>query len=110
MDLADLIYDYVSVFPNNEIYGLISQMKRSATSVPSNIAEGSRRSTPKDFGNFILIAEGSLAELETQVLFSQRRKYGSSEGAKTILKEIDELHRMLHVFYIKVTTSVATKV
>lgn len=105
MELAGKVYDYTVVFPKEEMYGLISQMRRAAISVPSNIAEGSRRSSSREFGHFLLIAEGSLAELETQVLFAQSRNYGSREVAEGILKEINELHRMLHVFYMKVSTT-----
>lgn len=110
MGLADRVYDFTGNLPKEEIYGLVSQLRRAALSVPSNIAEGSWRSSPREFGNFLLIAGGSLAEVETQILFAQRRRYGSSGDIEFILREIDELHRMLHVFYIKVTTSSISKV
>ncbi len=67
MDLVLLIYSLTKKFPEEEIYGLTSQMKRAEVSVPSNIAEGSRRSSKKDFRNFLLNAYGSGAELETQI-------------------------------------------
>ena len=70
MLLAKEIYRITSSFPKAEIYGLTSQMRRCAVSIPSNIAEGSQRVSDKDFANFILIAKGSLAELHTQLLLS----------------------------------------
>ena len=65
--LAIGVYEVTEHFPKAEIYGLTAQMRRSAVSIPSNIAEGSRRSTRKDFRNFLLNAFGSGAELETQI-------------------------------------------
>ncbi len=101
MGLLDMVYDLTKDFPKDEVYGLTSQAKRAGVSVPSNIAEGSQRTSSKEFANFILIAKGSLAELETQVLFAKKRKFGSSELAQKILKEIEEISRMLHAFHTK---------
>src|SRR5688572_15690116 len=78
MDLAALVYESIAGFPGDERYGLTSQIKRSAVSIPSNLAEGSsRRSTP-EFLRYINIATGSLAELETQLLLANRLSYLSS--------------------------------
>lgn len=71
MLLAKKIYVITSQFPKQEIYGMTSQMRRAAVSIPSNIAEGSQRGTNKDFANFIGIARGSLAELETQFILAR---------------------------------------
>jgi len=68
MKLAKVTYVFCQKMPKNEQYGLISQMQRCAISIPSNIAEGSKRGTKKDFRQFVLIAKGSAAELETQLL------------------------------------------
>jgi len=72
MDLVLLIYAIVEKFPKEETYNLSSQMKRSAVSIPSNISEGSRKVTKKDFRHFLLNSFGSGAELETQLEISKK--------------------------------------
>lgn len=72
MDLAVAIYELTEYFPKSEIYGLISQMRRCAVSVPSNIVEGRRRGSKKDFRQFLIIAYSSGAELETQIEIAKR--------------------------------------
>ena len=72
IDLADLIYSTTHSFPIEERYGLSSQMRRSAVSIPANIAEGAARDTVKDYRRFLFIARGSLAELETLVVIATR--------------------------------------
>jgi len=104
MELVKIVYELTSTFPKEEQYGLVSQMRRSAISLPSNIAEGSQRTSNKEFANFILIAKGSLAELETQVLTAQMLRYGSENHIEDILRRSDELSRMLHVFHSKLVT------
>lgn len=71
MDLAKEIYLLTSKFPKEEVYGLTSQIRRSVVSIPSNIAEGAARNSSKEFIQFLYIALGSLAELETQLLLSE---------------------------------------
>ena len=68
MELAKEIYQATELLPKSEIYALSSQIRRSAVSIPSNIAEGSKRGTTKDYCQFLKIAQGSAAELETQLL------------------------------------------
>ncbi|MFA6622064.1 MAG: four helix bundle protein [Candidatus Caldatribacteriota bacterium] len=75
VDLVDNIYRITESFPNKEIYGLTNQIRRSAVSVPSNIAEGAARSSKKEFIKFLYIALGSLAELETQIIIASRLGY-----------------------------------
>ncbi len=72
MDLAQQVYEVTRTFPRQEIYGLTSQMRRAAVSIPSNIAEGSGRATRADYLHFLRIAKGSLRELETQIELAQR--------------------------------------
>ena len=75
MELTVAIYRLTEVFPKSEVYGLASQMRRSAVSIPSNIAEGSVRTSGKETFHFIDIALGSVAELETQVILSVELGY-----------------------------------
>jgi four helix bundle protein len=79
IDLTDMIYAITNHFPHNELYGLTSQMRRSAVSIASNIAEGSARSGTKELIQFLYIARGSLAELETQLVIAERRAYCPNE-------------------------------
>ena len=79
MDLAMLIHSVTADFPRHEIYGLTSQMRRSAVSIASNIAEGSVRGTRKDFKHFVTIARGSNCELQTQLDLAMRLKFGQAE-------------------------------
>ncbi|MGB3776310.1 MAG: four helix bundle protein [Leeuwenhoekiella sp.] len=71
VELVSQIYSSTKSFPKNKIYGLTSQIRRSAVSIPSNIAEGCGRKTSKDFKNFLSIALGSAFELETQLLIAK---------------------------------------
>ena len=75
MDIAEKIYSTTETFPSVEKFGLISQMRKCAISVPSNIAEGAGRNTKKEFVNFLHIAQGSLSELDTQLELSLRLEY-----------------------------------
>ena len=79
MDLVAFVYQLTGYFPKEEKYGLISQIQRSAVSIPSNIAEGSGRVSDKEFQHFISIAMGSSFELETQVMLAFRFKYINEE-------------------------------
>jgi four helix bundle protein len=79
IDLTELIYRLTSDFPKAEIYGLTSQMRRAAVSIASNIAEGSARGTKKDFKQFVLIAKGSVCELQTQLVIASRLALAPAE-------------------------------
>ncbi|MGG5487529.1 MULTISPECIES: four helix bundle protein [Flavobacteriaceae] len=85
MDLVVEVYDWTTLFPDEEKYGLISQMRRAAVSIPSNIAEGSARKGDKELLQFINIALGSVAELETQYLIVLRLKFSEPN---TILNDL----------------------
>lgn len=90
------IYAATQGFPKQEIYCLVSQMRRAAISVPSNIAEGKGRLTDRDRAHFFCLARGSLLELETQVLIAQKLKYISDPAAYSLMKVSAELGRMLN--------------
>lgn len=96
IDLVKQIYRLTKNFPNDERFGLTSQMRRAAVSVPSNIAEGQARRTTPDFIKFISIAEGSLAELHTQTRIAVELEYCSQNNIDELLTMIDELRRMLN--------------
>jgi carbamoyl-phosphate synthase large subunit len=95
MNLAKLVYKLTVRFPSEERYGLTSQLRRAAVSVPSNIAEGQARHGTKEFLLFLSHAEGSLAELETQLLLSVELGFAQQTEVEPYLREIDELQKML---------------
>lgn len=90
------VYRVTEKFPKSEMYGLTSQMRRAAVSIPSNIAEGRRRGSRADFRNFLLHAFGSGAELETQVLFAKRLQFGQQSDFVVLDEVLDEIMRMLN--------------
>ncbi|PTM03671.1 MAG: four helix bundle protein [Bacteroidetes bacterium] len=94
MDLATELYKVIGTFPSSERFGLSSQMQRSAVSVPSNIAEGAGRSTKADFAKFLDITQGSLNELETQLILAQRLGYIEMIKVDKMQVEINELQKM----------------
>uniref|UniRef100_A0A7C4R546 Four helix bundle protein n=1 Tax=candidate division CPR3 bacterium TaxID=2268181 RepID=A0A7C4R546_UNCC3 len=85
MDLVVEVYKITEGFPKTEIYGIISQMRRCSVSIPSNIAEGRRRSSEKDFKNFLIIAYSSGAELETQIEISKRLSFIDFDSFNIVL-------------------------
>jgi four helix bundle protein len=91
MELVSDIYDTTDAFPRREMYSLADQMRRAAVSIPSNIAEGQAHYSKREFLHFLRHARGSLAELETQVLIAQRRKYLNQGQADDLLNRADEL-------------------
>lgn len=95
MALAKFVYKLSARFPVDERYGLISQVRRAAVSVPSNIAEGQARHTTNEFLQFLSHAQGSLAEVETQLRLSADLGFANAEGIAPGLKEIDELQKMI---------------
>ncbi len=97
MELVIKIYKLTNLFPIEEKYGLVSQMRRSAVSIPSNIAEGKMRSSRKDYRNFILNALGSGAELETQLEISRRLEFVNNENLNKINSLLSEVMKMLNV-------------
>ena len=95
MDLVSEIYKTTKNFPREEQYGLISQIRRCAVSIPSNIAEGYGRNSSNDYIRFLQISVGSLYELQTQIEISYNLKYLLEESFKTIYEKTKELERML---------------
>ena len=94
MKLVKKIYLMTKEFPKDEIYGLISQMRRSAVSIPSNIAEGKTRQYKNEYIQFLYIALSSCAELETQVIISRELGYITKEVEAEVLEELDHICRM----------------
>ena len=92
IDLVTSVYKLTKEFPKEEMYGLSSQMRRSAISYPSNIAEGAARNSKPEYIRFIYISLGSLSELETQVIISKNLGYGSN--VEKLLNEIEMLRKM----------------
>jgi four helix bundle protein len=93
--LTKLVYKLTASFPSDERFGLTAQMRRAAVSVPSNIAEGQARQGTREFLQFLSHAEGSLAELETQLLLGVELGFTKNEDVASALREIDELQKML---------------
>ncbi len=95
MELVAMIYDATDRYPANEQFGLVSQLRRAAISVPSNIAEGKAHYSNRDFVRFLCHACGSLAEIETQVLIAHQRQYLGAEITARLTQKLDELGRIL---------------
>lgn len=96
--LANEIYTVTKNFPKEEQFGLISQMRRCAVSVPSNIAEGCGRNYPKDSIQFFFIARGSLYELETQIYIAFDQKYINDTLLKNLLLKLETTRKLLNGF------------
>ena len=96
MDLVVLIYRLTDEFPKNETFGLISQIRRAAISIPSNFAEGRRRGGRKEYCHFLFISYGSGAEVETQLEIAKRLKYGNQIKIKEIEELLTEVMKMLN--------------
>jgi four helix bundle protein len=95
IDITLAVYRLTSKFPANELYGLTSQLRRSASSIPANIAEGHARGATKDLLRFLSIARGSLAEVETHLIIAQRLGYGTEQEIEAIQRMAEEENRML---------------
>ncbi len=108
MELVAAIYERTSAFPKSELYGLTSQIRRAAVSVPSNIAEGQGRRSPKEFCQFLRHAKGSLMEVETQVMIAIRLSYMNAPSGETLLKMSSEIGKMLNGLIDSQTRSIAS--
>ncbi|MFH1061557.1 MAG: four helix bundle protein [Candidatus Omnitrophota bacterium] len=95
ISLVKEIYELTKGFPKEESYGLSSQMRRAAVSIPSNIAEGFRRKYNKEYKQFLNISLGSLAELETQTVIAKELNYIVANNAEQVTEKIDYICRMI---------------
>ncbi|MBI1299669.1 four helix bundle protein [bacterium] len=96
MQLAELCYQVTRPFPREEMFGLTSQIRRAATSIPANIAEGWGREGTQEYIRFLRVAQGSLKELETHLILSQRVGMTSEKTVNPVLALCDEVGRMIH--------------
>jgi four helix bundle protein len=102
--LAKLVYGLTQSFPSEEKFGIVAQTRRAAVSVPSNIAEGQARRTTGEFIHFVSQAEGSVAELDTQLILSIELNFCSRAAAGAAFELIDEIRRMLNALRRKLST------
>ena len=109
MALATDIYRVTHLLPKEELFGLTSQLRRAAVSIPSNIAEGQARNSPKEFLNFISIAKGSVAELITQLDLCTRLGYLTDPQHAPVATLADECARMLNALSSRIKTKLSPR-
>ena len=97
MDLVTEVYRVTRGFPRDELYGLTNQVRRAAVSIPSNIAEGHARESTAEYRHFLSIAQGSRAEVETQLLIAVRLQYATKDAVQTAVSLLTEIQKMLTV-------------
>ena len=95
IDLVQHVYEFSAAFPAQELYGLTSQMRRAAVSVPANISEGAARQTKKEFIQFLHMAQGSLSELDTHLEIVSRLNYSSDQSIDELSLMVIEVDKML---------------
>ncbi len=96
MDFVIAVYGITKTFPRDETYGLISQLRRTAVLIPTNIAEGQARYSPQDFFFFLSRARGAMVEVETELLLAQRLDYFTPETGQKLLDKAAELGKILN--------------
>ena len=92
--LTEAVYESTKAFPKEELYGLVAQLRRTAVSIPSNIAEGFARRHNKEYKQFLHISLGSCAELTTQVIIASKLRYIADKAAAAMVNEIEEISKM----------------
>lgn len=95
IEIVDSVYKLTDGFPKSEVYGLAGQMRRAAVSIPSNVAEGFVRRGSKEYRQFLHVSLGSCAELDTQMVIANRRKYIADEEYRLLAEELNHETRML---------------
>ena len=108
MALVNEIYKKSESLPKEEKYGLNSQIRRSAVSIPSNIAEGCSRTSKKEFARYLEISLGSAFELETQLLIAIRIKVLEAEEVQPIITELNEIQRMMNAYRTNTLKSISS--
>ena len=103
VDVSVLIYELTEKFPKEEMYGIVSQMRRASISIASNIAEGRQRGTKKDFIHFLKIAKGSAAEIETQIIICKRLNFSKNINYSKIESMLEEIIKMLRGLIYKLS-------
>ncbi|TIP71145.1 MAG: four helix bundle protein [Mesorhizobium sp.] len=104
MDLTVAIYEVTRAWPKDELYGLTGQVRRAATSVPANIAEGYGRESRASYQQFLRIAQGSLKELETHLLIAQRVGITSREAVESLMAHSESVGKLLRLLIRKLST------
>ncbi len=97
MELVECVYRVTQSFPRQEIYGLTSQLRRSAVSIPANIAEGQSRQHLKEYLHFLSVAQGSAGELETEIEIAGRLNYIAPEGVESLMSKLGAPGRQIRV-------------
>ena len=105
MNVATMIYSLVKKLPKEELFALSDQMRRAAVSIPSNIAEGQARNSTREFLQFLAIARGSKAELETQLLLCVQVNYLAPTDISEVMEQLQEVGKMLHALTKTLTTA-----
>jgi len=108
MELTKMVYKTTALFPNEEKFGLISQLNRAAVSVPSNIAEGAGRESNKEFLQFLNIALGSAFELETQIILAHSFGFITNESFSQLADQVNKIQRMINSFRTTLIKRIST--
>lgn len=110
IELSVMINEISNNFPSEERFGLCSQLRRAGVSVPSNIAEGSSRNSPKEFVRYLSIASGSCTEVETQLEIAKRLGFVNEEQLASPLNETREIQKMIHSFSSSIENKLIKKI
>jgi len=100
MELVECVYRVTQSFPRQEVYGLTSQLRRAAVSIPANIAEGQSRQHIKEYLNFLSMAQGSVGELETELEIAGRLKYLAAEELEPLMAKLGSLGRQIRALRV----------